>query len=342
MTVVKNEFADAYVRKPRKEIRFYLLLGTDQGLIHERAAMLVESLLGNQRSSFGLTRIDGESIAREPGRLADEAYAAPMLCVDRVIWLDARSRDLAKAIEPLIADPPKDCWMVVEASNLKKGSRFRSAFERAETATCIECYPDDRPALAALVDAEVAAAGLEIGGDARDYLLKLLGADRLTTRSELAKLMLYAKGRRRIDPTDVAAIVSDSAPSGLTELIDRSFLGEIAEIEGSAGRFFGDGGDPGLLMMRLVSQLSLLHGLLEVEMGVSSETALPSQFARRPLAGRATLTRQAERWTLASLKKKLPSLQKASARVRGDAKLGRLLALRALWGVASSSTAYGR
>ena len=107
MTVVRNELGDAYVRKPRKEIRFFLLHGGDQGLIHERAAALVKSLLGDQEI-FSLTRIDGKSIVRDPGRVADEAYAAPLLSDDRVLWIDAKSRDVAKAIEPLIADPPSE------------------------------------------------------------------------------------------------------------------------------------------------------------------------------------------------------------------------------------------
>ena len=338
VTIVKNQFADAYVRRPRKEIQFYLVHGADQGLIHERTSALVKSILGDQESTFSLTRIDGESIVREPGRLAEEAYAAPMLCDDRVLWIDARSRDLTKAIEPLMAEPPRNCWLVVESSNLKKSSRLRSVFERADNAICVECYLDDTRALAALIDAEATSAGIEISGDARDYLLSLLGADRLTTRSELAKLMLYSKGERRIDLTDITAIITDCAPSGLSELIDRTMLGQFAQVDGSAGRFFGDGGDPAVLMMRLASQMSFLHSLkLEVETADSSETVLQKHLVRFPPPSRAALSRQVERWSLASLEKTLPAVQKATARVRGDAKLGRLLVLRALWGLASVS-----
>jgi DNA polymerase-3 subunit delta len=334
MTVVRNELADAYVRKPQQGFRFFLLHGGDQGLIHERAATLVKALL---KDSFGLTRIDGESIVREPGRVADEAYASPMLSDDRVLWIDAKSRDVAKSIEPLIADPPAKCWLVVEASNLKRGSRLRSAFEKADNAVSIECYPDDRRTLAAIIDDEVAAAGFEISDDARGYLLRLLGADRLTTRGELAKLLLYAKGNRRIDVADIVAIVTDSGPSGLNELIDGSLLGEMAQIEGSAGRFFGGGGDPALLISRLASQVNLLHSVrLEVEMGASLETALQKHLVRLPPAGRTALTRQVQRWSIASLKKRSPAVQKASARIRRDERLARLLALRALWGIASA------
>ena len=108
--------------------------------------------------------------------------------------------------------------------------------------------------------AKLRAAGKEVSLDTQNRLSSLLGApSRMTTRGELAKLMLYASGSRRIELTDVEAIVSNGAPSGLAELVDRSLLGEIAEVEQLGGRFFQDGGDPGQLVMRLASQLILLH-----------------------------------------------------------------------------------
>ena len=84
--------------------------------------------------------------------------------------------------------------------------------------------------------------------------------------------------------------------------------------------------------------MSFLHSLkLEVETADSSETVLQKHLVRFPPPSRAALSRQVERWSLASLEKTLPAVQKATARVRGDAKLGRLLVLRALWGLASVS-----
>jgi DNA polymerase III subunit delta len=338
VTVVRNENADAYVRSPRPEIQLYLVHGTDPGLAHERAAILVRGLLGEQADPFRLARLDADSIARDPGRLADEARAVPMLGGQRVIWIDAQSRDLARAIEPFIGSPPEDCWLIVEAGSLKRDSRLRAAFDRAANAVSIECYPDDRRTLSALIDSEARDAGIEVAREARDYLLSLLGSDRLTTRGEITKLMLYAVGSRRIELADVEAIVANAAPSGLGELIDQSLLGQSAEVERLAARFFADGGDPGLLTARLVSQLTSLHNLqLEVAACNSVEAALQKQGSRLPQAARATLARQSARWTLSAVKKTLPAVQETSARVRGNARLGQSLATRALWALASAS-----
>ena len=256
----------------------------------------------------------------------------------RVIWIDARSRDLASTIEPLIARPPQDCTIIVEAGNLKKGAPMRSLFERSPIASSIECYPDERRALFAVIDAEAREAGLEVTTEARDYLSTLLGSDRLTTRGEVAKLMMYARGSTKVELGDVEAIVADAAPSGLEDLIDRALLGQVSEVEQAAGRFFSEGGDAGHLLARLISRLVLLHQIrLDMDQGKSFDAALQSHFIRLPASGRAALAKQAERWTSAALGKRLPAVLGVAGKARRDARLGEAITTRALWALASSA-----
>src|SRR5271169_3046867 len=142
-----------------------------------------------------LTRLEGDAVARDPGVLADEAYAVSMFGGARAIWIDAQGRDLLPALEPLFARPPQDCVIVVKAGILKKGTGLRNAFEKLADGASIECYADEERSLGPLIDAEARAAGLTIAPDARGYLIALLGADRQTTRGEIAKLMLYARDK---------------------------------------------------------------------------------------------------------------------------------------------------
>ena len=107
---------------------------------------------------------------------------------------------------------------------------------------------------------------MTIAAEARDYLVGLLGSDRGATRGEIAKLILYARGKQRIEIEDVEAIVADAAPSTLDATIDAALLGDRAGLEAGAGRYFADGGDPGFLVTRLAQRLTLLHRLrLEME-----------------------------------------------------------------------------
>ncbi len=342
MSIVNSAAADGFIHRLPKEIRFYLVYGQDEGLAHERVKAIIRKLIDAESDPLRLVRLEGDAVARDPGALADEAYAIPMFGGARAIWIDAQARDLLPSLEPLFARPPTDCAIVVKAGQLKRGTGLRAAFEAAPDRAAIECYSDDVAALKTLIDTEAAAAGLSIAPDARAALVALTGDDRQTTRGEIAKLMLYARGKSEITAEDVEAIVSDAAPSNLDQVVDQALLGDLKAVETSLTRFFDEGGEGGLLMIRLIQRLLLLHRLrLEMDQGRTFEAACQALYVKLPMPARRALAKQAERWTSESIAQRLPAVRLASARVRGDARLADVLATRALWTLASRGRGRG-
>lgn len=336
MSAVASGAADAFIERAPKETRFYLVHGPDEGLAHERVKAIIRRLIGAQPDPLSLVRIEGDALARDPGLLADEAYAVSMFGAMRAIWIDAQGRDLMPALKPLLERPPSDCAIVVKSGALRRESELRKAFERSPACAAIECYSDDADALEGLIDREARAAGLSVAPDARAALVALTGADRQTTRGEIAKLMLYARGKSRVSAEDVEAIVSDAAPSHLDEVVDCALLGDLKGVETALTRFFHEGGEADFLMIRLIQRMLLLHRLrLEMDQGRPFDAACQALFVKLPLAARRALARQGERWTSASIAERLPAIRQASARVRVDPRLGDVLATRALWSLAS-------
>ena len=103
----------------------------------------------------------------------------------------------------------------------------------------------------------------------------------MTTRGEVAKLLLYMAGKGEITIADVEAVVSDAGPSALDDALDSAFLGDNAGIEETANRFFADGGDPQQLLTAIVRRALLLQRLrLEIDQGRSLESVLQTQHVR--------------------------------------------------------------
>lgn len=335
--IVSNNAADQFLKKPPGEAVFFLVHGNDDGLIRERVGKLVKAALGGDPDPLRLIRMDGDAVAREPGGLADEAQAISMFGGSRVIWIALQARDIMPALEPLLKAPPVECVVVVEAGSLKKGSELRSAFEKGANCAAIECYPDERRNVAALVEEEARAAGLRVPPDVRDALCDLLGADRMTTRGEIAKLMLYARGREALTAEDVEAIVSGAAPSMLDAAIDAAFFGDVRAADKAAHGFLADGGDPAALLSAAMRHALLLHRLrIEIDAGRTFDAALQAARARVFFTRKSALERQSSRWSAPRLGRLLPPLQAASARARQDAGLAEATTLRALWAIASS------
>jgi len=336
MTAINSSAADGFIERLPKTMRFFLVHGSDEGLAHERVKAIVSRALNADADPLRLVRLEGDAIARDLGRLADEAYVIPMFGGARVIWIDAQGRDLAPALAPVLAVPPHDCVVVIKAPALRKDAPLRLAFERRGDAAAIECYPDEPRSLGPLIEAEARAADLAVAPDARVALVALLGADRRTTRTEIQKLMLYARGRGRIEVEDVEAIVSDAAPSVLDALIDLTLVGDLESVAAAMTRYFNEGGEADTLLVRVIGRLVLLHGLrVEMDQGKPFDEACQALSVRLPPSARRALAREAERWTSESIARPLPALRAASARVRADSDLAEALATRALWSLAS-------
>ncbi len=254
------------------------------------------------------------------------------------IWIDAQRLDLFKALSPLFEKPPRDCTLIVRAAQLKKDNALRQAVEKMTNGASVECYSDEQASLSRLIDSEARAAGVAIAPDARTALLALLGADRETTRGEIAKLMLYALGKPRIEVEDLEAIVSGAAPSKLEQVIDRSLAGDPRGAAASAAQYFNEGGEGEHLMARLIGQLMLLHRLrMEMDRSQPPDASRLPSFVRLPANARRALSRQSDAWTSEAIARRLPAIQAASVNVRARPLWTRLLATRMLWALATGA-----
>jgi DNA polymerase-3 subunit delta len=339
MSIVKRHEADRYVLAPPRGVFLYLVFGTDAGLISERAHRLVLQAVDDPKDPFQLVRLDADLIAKDPARLLDEVEQIPLFGGRRAVLVDAGSRNIAPAVEKVLALPPASCTVILEAGALKRDAPLRRLVERSRVAAAIECFPDDARDIARLIDQEAREASLEIAEDARQMLVHLLGADRLSTRGELAKLVLYAHGSGRITLEDVETVVADASALALDAAVDGALLGDFDAIETTVARAFAEGTDPGLLVGAALRHALLVHrARLEVEANrsvseaVEAATRFGFHFKRR-----GAFEQQVRRWTASKIARAVEILAEASARCRREPQLSEAIAERALWSVALSA-----
>src|SRR6185437_9878438 len=223
MVALKASDVDSFVARPNPAQPIVLVFGQDAGLVRERAEAIIRASVDDPRDPFALVPLEGDALASEPSRLAEEAHTVPLFGGRRAVWIKSGSRPFVPAVEAIVATPPIDCRIVIEAGDLRKTAPLRTLLEKARCAAVIACYADDSQGLARLVDSEMRDAKLAIAADARAALIALLGGDRLASRSEIRKLALYAAGKERVELDDVFAVVADASALALDAVIDAAF-----------------------------------------------------------------------------------------------------------------------
>jgi DNA polymerase-3 subunit delta len=317
-----------FLESPAPDVRAVLLYGPDAGLVRERADGLVRGIAGDLGDPFRVTELSPDEIAKEPARLFDEAAAIAMTGGRRAVRLRGPGDNLSDLLSQFLEDPPGDGLVVLEAGDLPPRSRLRKLFEAADRAAALPCYRDEGRDLEALVEDMARRAGYRMSREARAYLAVNLGGDRLLTRREMEKLLLYmgpgttdgapdgstdggsggsgdgavAGQDREITLTHVQACVGDSAERTLDDLVFALGDRNLSEIERTLTRVFQEGVSwvsPLRAAARHFERIHRVAGSLRDGAKVESAMARlrPPVFWKH----RARFQRQVQHWSLEQL-----------------------------------------
>ncbi len=291
-------------RDPGKTV--VLLFGPDIGLVRERADALVRASVSDASDPFALVRLEGDELSSDPRRLIDETSTIGLFGGERVIRVRAGSRNIVPALKPVLEGPP-GALVVVEAGDLKRGAPLRNLCEAASNALAIACYADTQRDLSRLVDTMLAEANLTIDRDARELLVSLIGGDRLASRGEVAKLVLYAMGQGRVTLEDVRVIIGDASALALDDVVDSALSGDTKGAVVALAKAFGATTRPDAVLGALLRGLSALHQMtLQMEGGLSADRVVDKarpqiHFSRRPKMEKALRAFSTERCLKAML-----------------------------------------
>jgi DNA polymerase-3 subunit delta len=339
MTALKASEVDSFVARATGAYPVILVFGPDAGLVRERVDALVRASVDSPDDPFALARIDSEELGANPARLADEANTVPLFGGRRAVLLRINSRhNVMPSVEAVLAVPPRDCRVIIEAGDLKRNAPLRVVCEKSKIAAVLPCYADGAREIGRLIDAELRDANLTIAPDARSALAALLGGDRLASRSELRKLTLYARGKSRIELDDVHAIVTDASDQALDGILDAAFAGKAADVEVEFGKARASVGNAGAVVSAAIRHAASLHKMrLAIDDGDSADTAMmrgapPVHFKRKPLVEVALRA-----WNAPRLARAMEQLAETLLESRRPAALADVIAQRALLSIAVSA-----
>lgn len=242
--ILKDAAFDRFLKKPDAAVGCVLVYGPDQGLVRERADLLVRSVVEDPADPFRVVELTGGAIKADPARLYDEAAALSLIGGRRVV----RVRDIGDAgadtMAAFLADGNDGALVVVEAGDLAKRSSLRAAFEQADRGAAVPCYADDEGALKRLIQDVLKPHRVSIAPEALDVCAQRLGADRAQSRGEIEKLAMYVGDGGTAGIDDVLASVGDTAVASTDDVVFAAFDGNQADLDKALLRAVSEGVSP--------------------------------------------------------------------------------------------------
>ncbi|MBU0725690.1 MAG: DNA polymerase III subunit delta [Alphaproteobacteria bacterium] len=232
---------EALFKAPDPAIRAILLFGPDIGKVKDFAEKLGKSILPDLNDPFRLADLTGAQLREDPALLSDEAAALSMTGGRRLIRVRDAADGNAEVFAAFLADAKGDSLVVAEAGNLTPASKLRKLFESARNAGLVACYADDERDLKAFIRTTFQQAGIRCNEDALSFLGAHLGADRMQTRMELEKLVLYAGPGGTLTLEDARAGIGDSAALRLDDIIFAMAEGDTEGADSALARARSEG-----------------------------------------------------------------------------------------------------
>ena len=192
-----------------------------------------------------------------------------------------------------------------------------------------------------MIDGELGKAGMSLTLEARQALRRNLGGDRLASRGEIAKLVLYAHGRSEIGLDDVQATTGDVSGLSVDDAVDSVLDGRIDDFDAVFTRQSLNGSQAYLVLAAAIRQMQAIHLM---RAGMTGRNAASVVAAARPpvfFSRRKTIERAVERWTADALQRALSRLQAAVLATRRRPDLAVAIARQALLGIAVESARLG-
>ena len=255
-----------FLGQPDPRIGCVLVFGPDRGLVAECAETLMRATVDDPDDPFSVTPLDGATIKADPPRLADEAAAMSFSGGRRVVRIADATDALTAAFKNYLAilsageGNTANALVIAEGGELAARSSLRRLFEAEKTAAAaIACYGDEGRGLEDFIARTLADHGVSASPDALALLAQSLGADRLVTRSELEKLVLFKGGSGEIGFDDVRASIGDSAAITLDAVIHAAAGGDHAALQASLDRALVEGTAPITVLRAVAGHFRRLH-----------------------------------------------------------------------------------
>lgn len=229
---VKPRDIPALLKSVGDKTRAVLVFGRDEGLVRERAEKIGRQVADDLSDPFQVARPGLNVIKESPSILLDEVSAISMLGGRRLVRLEGAGNESTEAVKLVLDSTQGDGLLVITAGDLKPTSSLRKLMEAAKNGLAMACYEDSAHDLMGLVQSVLSDAGLSATQDAVAYLVDNLGGDRMVSRGELEKLVLY-KGEEggQVTLSDAKACVGDTSALALNQIAEAVTAGNLVNLE---------------------------------------------------------------------------------------------------------------
>lgn len=274
MTKLTQSALETLIKTGAPSLKAVLFYGQDDGLVEECRERMTKAVVAD-KDPFRLVELMPAKIKDDPAVLSAEANALSLMGGRRVIVVRGADNYFTATMKSFLPAYKGDALIIVTAGNLKTKDSLPLLFAESADLAVFPCYSDEGEALKRFVFQSVAEQGFQTTPDVINFIADNLGADRLQSRSELAKLFAYMGTQKTITMDDASACIGDASALSIDQMLYALSGGNQRELHETLDRLFAEGENAIGLLRAASAHMKKFHVVLaKIADGVPAETAV--------------------------------------------------------------------
>ena len=199
-----------------KKINFYLLYGSNTGLIdetikHTLAPNLSKNVIRYEESEIiGNLDIFNEEISNKS--LFDDS---------KLILVNRATDKILQTIEEIIEKNIDDTTIILRAGILDKKSKLRNFFEKNSSTIIVPFYEDNNQTLLIIAQKFFKDKKIKISAENINLIVSRSKGDRVNLKNELGKIVDFTQNKKTINSEEIIKLTNLAENYEISELVDQ-------------------------------------------------------------------------------------------------------------------------
>ena len=204
----------------KKKINFYLLYGSNTGLIEE---VINNTLKPN--FSKNIYNYDEKEIFLNENEFKENILNRSFFDEDKLIIINRVTDKILNIVEEIIGKRIDDIKIVLKSDVLDKKSKLRNYFEKTNDAIVVPFYEDNYQSLMIIAQNFLKEKKINISSQNINLIIERSKGNRINLKNELEKLFNYALNKNTINIEEILKLTNLAENYSVSELIDQCLAG---------------------------------------------------------------------------------------------------------------------
>ena len=198
-----------------KEKKFFLFYGDNQGHKNE---IISSKFKKNYPENY--YNYEESEILNNEENFFNNIFSKSFFENEKLIIINRASDKIKDLIEEILEKKIDDLVLILNANSLEKKSKLRTLFEKNKKTVTVAFYEDNNQTLSKIASNFFKKIKTPISQQSLNLIVERCRGDRQNLNIELQKIQSFAKGKNKIDISDLLKLTNLAENYDVSELID--------------------------------------------------------------------------------------------------------------------------